>query len=265
MNASGAGLTLSIVVPVYNEGKSIGEVLRLIEAEVKTPHEVIVVYDFDEDDTVPVVKSMQAEFPAVRLHRNDIRPGVLYAIRSGMANSLGNFVLVTMADGSDEARDIDAMVALALDGAAVVAGSRYVAGGAQIGGPKLKALASRTAGQILHVLGGFAIHDPTNNFKLYARSFLESVSIESTRGFELGLELTVKAYGAGLSLAEVPTTWHDRTVGESHFNVRQLLPGYLRWFLLGLSYRLPGPISWAIGSRLTSDTVPRNSARPAQP
>ncbi len=49
-----------------------------------------------------------------------------------------------------------------------------------------------------------ATHDPTNNFKLYSRRFLESVTIESTAGFELALELTVKASLAGLRIAEVP-------------------------------------------------------------
>lgn len=253
MNTTGKRPTLSIVIPVYNEQESIGEVLRAIEANVNTPHEVLVVYDFEEDSTVPVVTALQPEFPAVRLHRNDIGRGVLYAIRSGMDHALGDFVLVSMADGSDDARDIDAMVALGIDGAAVVAASRYAPGGAQVGGPKLKARASRTAGMLLHVLGGFPIHDPTNNFKLYDRSFLESITIESTRGFELGLELTVKAHGAGLGIKEVPTTWRDRTIGESHFHVLRLLPGYLRWFALGLSYRLPRRVQRVLSSRLTRD------------
>ena len=63
---------------------------------------------------------------------------------------------------------------------------------------------SRTAGLTLHWFGGVPTHDPTNNFKLYSRRFLDTVTIESTAGFELALELTVKATLARRRVAEVP-------------------------------------------------------------
>ena len=136
-----------------------------------------------------------------------------------------------MADGSDEPADIDRMVALAQAGADVVAASRYMRGGRQIGGPLIKRTLSRAAGLSLHWFAGVPIHDPTSNFKLYSRAFLESVSIESDAGFELALELSVKATLAHRRLAEVPTTWRDRTSGESHFRLRAWLPHYLRWYV----------------------------------
>jgi dolichol-phosphate mannosyltransferase len=222
---------LSVVIPVFNEPDNIGATLRLIANEVHTPHEVLVVYDFDADTTVPVVRELQPELPAVRLHRNDLGRGVLNAMKAGMAASHAPLVLITMADGSDEMDRVDDMVALAQGGAAVVAGSRYMKGGRQIGGPLLKRTLSRAAGLSLHWLAGVPIHDPTNNFKLYRRDFLDSVTIESTGGFELALELTAKATLAGRGLAEVPTTWRDRTAGESRFNLRAWLPRYLRWYL----------------------------------
>jgi dolichol-phosphate mannosyltransferase len=79
--------------------------------------------------------------------------------------------------------------------------------------------------------------DPTNNFKLYSRRFLETVKIESTAGFELALELTVKATLAGRRVAEVPTTWRDRAAGESNFRLREWLPHYVRWYMVGLRGR----------------------------
>lgn len=222
---------LSIVVPVYNEPDNIGPTLRRIANEVTTPHEVLVVYDFDADTTVPVVRELQAEMPAVRLHRNEIGRGVLNAMKAGIAASEAPLVLVTMADGSDEMDRVDAMVRLAQGGAAIVAGSRYMKGGGQEGGPLLKRTLSRAAGLSLHWLAGVPIHDATNNFKIYRRDFLDSVTIESTGGFELALELTAKAARAGRPMAEVPTTWRDRTAGESRFNLRSWLPRYLRWYL----------------------------------
>jgi hypothetical protein len=130
------------------------------------------------------------------------------------------------------------MVALARTGADVVSASRYMPGGRQLGGPPLKRLLSRVAGLTLHWFGRVATHDPTNNFKLYSRRFLDSVTIESSAGFELALELTVKATLAGRRVAQVPTTWRDRTAGESNFKLRKWLPHYLHWYLAAMRGRV---------------------------
>jgi glycosyltransferase involved in cell wall biosynthesis len=221
---------LSIVLPVYNEGESVEPVLRGLASGVKTPHELVVVYDFDGDTTVPVVERLAAELPGLRGLRNDLGRGVLNAMKAGIAATATPYVLVSMADGSDEPHVVDLMVARARDGADVVAASRYMRGGRQIGGPLLKRMMSRTAGLTLHWFAGVPTHDPTNNFKLYSRRFLDSVTIESAAGFELALELTVKATMAGRRVAEVPTTWRDRTAGKSNFKLRKWLPHYLRWY-----------------------------------
>lgn len=228
--ATGIKPEVTFVIPVYNEPDSIEATLRSLRAEVRAEHDILVVYDFDEDTTVPVVRALGSEMPEVRLLRNDLGRGVLNAMKTGIAASTAPYVIVSMADGSDDYRDVDAMVALARDGADVVAGSRYMKGGRQIGGPRLKSLLSRAAGLSLHLLGGVATHDATNNFKLYGRDLLDSVTIESEGGFELALELTVKATLDGRTVAEVPTTWRDRSAGESNFKMRAWLPRYLRWY-----------------------------------
>jgi glycosyltransferase involved in cell wall biosynthesis len=225
-----SGRELSLVIPVYNEPDNIGPTLLAIADHVRTPAEILVVYDFDGDTTVPVVRALMRELPQVRLLRNDLGRGVLNAMKAGIAGATGRYVVVSMADGSDDVARIDAMVALARAGADLVAASRYVRGGRQIGGPRLKGMMSRAAGLSLHWLGGVPIHDATNNFKLYSREFLDSVTIESTGGFELAIELTVKATLDGRRMAEVPATWRDRTAGESRFKLRAWLPLYLRWY-----------------------------------
>ena len=232
-----AGPELSVVLPVYNEGEAVEPVLRALAAGIRTPHELVVVYDFDGDTTVPVVERLAAEIPGLRGLRNDLGRGVLNAMKAGIAGTTGPFVLISMADGSDEPHVIDPMVELARGGADIVAASRYMPGGHQIGGPLLKRLMSRTAGLSLHHLAGVATHDPTNNFKLYRRSFLDATPIESTAGFELALELTVKATIAGRRVAELPTTWRDRTAGQSNFKLRKWLPHYLRWYVAAVRAR----------------------------
>ncbi|HSS36972.1 MAG TPA: glycosyltransferase family 2 protein, partial [Patescibacteria group bacterium] len=190
---SDAGPELAIVLPVYNEGEAVEPVLRALSAGVATSRELVVVYDFDGDTTVPVVARLATEIPGLRGLRNDLGRGVLNAMKAGIAGTTAPYVLISMADGSDEPAIVDSMVGLARSGADVVAASRYMTGGRQIGGPPLKRLMSRTAGLTLHWFAGVPTHDPTNNFKLYSRRFLEATRIESTAGFELALELTVKA------------------------------------------------------------------------
>ena len=221
---------VSIVLPVYNEGEAVAPVLRGLAAAVTTPHELVVVYDFDGDTTVPVIERLAPEIPGLRGLRNDLGRGVLNAMKAGIAATTSPYVVISMADGSDEPGAVDQMVQLARDGADVVAASRYMPGGHQVGGPIVKRLMSRTAGLSLHWLARVPTRDATSNFKLYSRRFLDSITIESTAGFELALELTVKATRAGRRVAEVPTTWRDRTSGQSNFKLRKWLPHYLRWY-----------------------------------
>jgi dolichol-phosphate mannosyltransferase len=230
-------LELAIVLPVYNEGGTVEPVLRALSTGVATSHELVVVYDFDGDATVPVIARLAAEIPGLRGMRNDLGRGVLNAMKVGIAGTTAPYVLISMADGSDEPRIVDSMVAKARDGADVVAASRYMRGGRQIGGPGLKRFLSRAAGLTLHWLAGVPTHDPTNNFKLYSRRFLDSVTIESSAGFELALELTVKATIGRRGVAEVPTTWRDRTTGQSNFKLRAWLPHYFHWYALAFRHR----------------------------
>ena len=238
MSTAQAVPALTVVMPVWNEGERVAPTIRAFAAVVRTPYELLVVHDMLEDTTVPVVGRLAREIPGLRALHNTLGPGVLNAMKAGMAAAQAPYVLVTMADGSDEYGDVDRMVALARDGADVVAASRYMRGGRQVGGPRLKRFLSRAAGLSLHWVAGVPIHDPTSNFKLYSRRFLDATPIESEAGFELAIELSVKATLQGRHLAEVPTTWRDRTGGESRFRLRKWLPHYLRWYLLAFRGRI---------------------------
>jgi dolichol-phosphate mannosyltransferase len=228
---------LSIILPVFNEGESVAPILRALAAQVLTTHETIVVYDFDGDTTAPVVARLEAEIAGLRGLRNDLGRGVLNAMKAGIAATNAPYVLISMADGSDDPGVVDPMMALARNGADVVAASRYMRGGRQVGGPLIKRLLSRLAGLTLHWFAGVPTSDPTSNFKLYSRRFLEETPIESSAGFELALELTVKATLAGRIVAEVPTVWRDRTSGKSNFKLRQWLPHYLHWYVVAFRGR----------------------------
>jgi dolichol-phosphate mannosyltransferase len=230
-------IPVSVVLPVYREGEAVAPVLRALAAVLPPGAEILVVYDMDEDPTVPVLERLRDEIPALRPLRNDVGPGVINALKVGLTAARSEYVVVSMADGSDEPADVARMLALAREGADLVAASRYMPGGHQVGGPLVKRLMSRAAGLSLHHLAGLPIHDPTSNFKLYRRRFLDQVTIESSAGFELALELCVKAHLSGRRLAETPTTWQDRTLGESNFKLRRWLPHYLRWYVVAFRTR----------------------------
>jgi glycosyltransferase involved in cell wall biosynthesis len=225
---------ISLVVPVFNEAENIQAFLRDVEAHVGDAHETLLVYDFPEDKTLPAVAAMEPPCPGVRLVHNTLGRGVLNALKAGFRASKGDVVVVMMADRSDEPRDVGAMARLVREGADVVAGSRYVRGGRQEGGPLLKRTLSRLAGVSLHYLAGLPIHDTTNNFRAYSRRVVEEIPVEGQASFALALELTLKAHWRGWRLAEVPTVWRDRTAGQSRFRLWAWLPHYLRWYVKAL-------------------------------
>jgi dolichol-phosphate mannosyltransferase len=99
---------------------------------------------------------------------------------------------------------------------------------------------SRIAGLSLHHFGGLPTHDPTNNFKLYSARLIRAVEIESTGGFEVALELTVKAHCLGMPIAEVPASWKHRVTGKSRFQMVKWMRSYLRWYLGLFKFRLEG-------------------------
>lgn len=231
---------IDIVIPVYNEGDNIKTTIAEIEGKVKTACRIWVVYDFDEDTTVPPTKELIAQGKNVKLLKNKYGRGVLKAIKTGLETVDKDAVLVAMGDLSDDMAAVDKMFDMLNQGYDLVCGSRYMKGGKQIGGPPLKTFMSRMAGISLHLLTGIPTHDISNSFKLYSRKMLEKINIESTGGFEIGMEIVVKAYTMGYKIGEVPSVWKDRSAGESKFMLWKWLPKYLHWYWFAVRHRFLG-------------------------
>ena len=233
-------ITLNIVIPVYNEGANIGATLsRIAECLQVTAVNtcVTIIYDFDEDNTLPAIESLRSGYPLpIRLQKNTGK-GVCEAIKQGLLASQTTFVLVTMADMSDDYEKLPLMLAKAVAGWDIVCGSRYMRGGIQPGGPLFKKTLSRLAGLSLHWLIGLSTHDVTNSYKLYRRSILDSIQLESTGGFEIGMEIVVKAFARRMKITEVPCSWRDRSQGESRFRLAKWIPLYMKWYWYALTTR----------------------------
>jgi len=230
---------LSIVMPAFNEGEVIEKTVKSIHDEVAVPYELLIVYDFAQDTTVPAVKKVQAKYKNVELVKNIYNKGALNAIKTGFVKASGYAVCVMMADLTDDPRTLNLMFEKYKQGYDIVSGSRYMPGGHQVGGPFIKQLMSRAAGISLHYIAGIPTFDPTNSFRLYSQRFLKKTKIESNGGFELGIELTVKAYFGGYKVTEVPTTW-IYLAKVSRFNMKKWLPKYIKWYFWAINKRLNG-------------------------
>jgi glycosyltransferase involved in cell wall biosynthesis len=229
---------VSVVIPAYNEGSDIEDVLgRLLEA-VEMPSEIVVVVDTPDDSTIPYVEKYATKDPSIRVLVNDVEPGPAQAIRYGIDRAEADVVVVTMADGCDDPQQIDQLVRLVERGVVIAAASRYSRGGQQVGGPFLKGLMSRTAGLSLWALARVGTRDATNSFKAYDAEFVRKVGITSGAGFEIGIELVAKARRARLPVAEIPTIWLERNQGMSNFKIVSWLPHYLRWWRFAFGPRL---------------------------
>lgn len=228
---------VTVVVPAYEEGEAVVACLARIVEGVSLPFELLVVVDSADDSTVPWVEQVHAQEPRVRVVVNTHGPGPANAIRYGIEQAGAPVVVVTMADGSDDPRQIDDLTRLVERGVVVAAASRYMPGGQQVGGPLVKTALSRTAGRSLHLLARIGTRDATNSFKAYSTSFVREVGIDSRAGFEIGLELTAKAKRLGRPVAEIPTIWLEREVGLSNFKVAAWIPQYLRWYRLAFGPR----------------------------
>jgi len=221
---------VSVIIPAYNEGTGIEDVLGRLAEAVTLPCEVVVVVDSPDDSTLPYVEKYAVRDERVRAVVNDVRPGPAQAIRFGFEHAAADVVVVTMADGCDDPQQIDPLVRLVERGVVIAAASRYSRGGQQVGGPFLKGLLSRMAGLSLWLLARVGTRDATNSFKAYDAGFVREVGISSDAGFEIGIELVAKARRARLPVAELPTIWLERHQGVSNFKIASWLPHYIHWW-----------------------------------
>ncbi len=228
---------LHIITPVYNEGSNFNKLYTQVQSKIKTPHELIAVYDFDEDTTVPVAKRLQKKNKSLTLLKNTRGGGARGALLTGFEFVKSGPVLVIMADLCDDLGIADKLYKEYQNGATVVCPSRYMKGGRQIGGSWFKRSLSRVAGTSLYWIRRIPTHDITNNYRLYDKAFIDEITIGERGGFEVAMEITVRAFQRRRKIVEIPTTWRDRSAGESKFKLMEWLPSYLRIYLSALGPR----------------------------
>ena len=227
---------LSILLPVRNEGINIEMMIKILTAVLDISHEILVIYDFAQDDTIPVIKRIQPKFRNVRLIQNKFEKGVPNAIKTGVSGAKGKYILIFAVDDVGPALAIEDMVKLLDQGCDFISCTRYAHGGRRLGGSIVEGALSRIANRLFNYLSGSAFTDSTTGFKMFKKSFFENIEIESNpRGWAVVFELAVKAQEKRLKLGEVPIISIDRLYGgKSTFNLGPWLREYLRWFIWGV-------------------------------
>lgn len=228
---------LSIIVPVYNEGTNIKRFIYNLERSVNIKHEVLIIYDFDKDDTIPVVKKLKVKFKNVKLIKNIYGSGLIKACKTGFEKANADFLVIIPGDLADEPKTINKMYLLASKGYDIVCASRYCKGGKQLGGNFVKSFLSKLAGLTTPLLLGIPISDLTNGFKMYKRKVLKKINIESQGGWEFTMEILIKAHFMGFKITETPSTWNERSSGKSKFKLFSWLPKYIYWYFWGIVQR----------------------------
>lgn len=225
---------LDIVIPVYNEGRNIIDVMGALRQNVKTPFRVLICYDHDDDDTLEALQAYHNPTFDILLVKNRGR-GVHGAVLTGFRTSTSPAVLVFPADDTYNAGIIDKMFQKFEEGCEVVGASRFIPGGGMKGCPWLKAVLVRTAAFTLYHFARLPTRDATNGFRLFSRKVLDSIPIESREGFTYSIELLVKCHRLGWKITEVPAFWLERKRGESRFRVGKWLLPYLRWYFFAFA------------------------------
>jgi dolichol-phosphate mannosyltransferase len=223
---------IDIVIPVYNEGENIINLLEAFEREVRSPIRILICYDHDDDNTLTVLNSSLTRFEIIPVkNRGKFAHG---AVMTGFKYSTAPAVISYMADDDYNAGLIDKMISLFWDGNDVVCASRFIRGGSMVNCPWLKALIVRAVSFSLYHVARLPSHDATNAFRLFSRNLLSQVDIESKDGFSYSLELLAKCHRLGLNAAELPAKWIERNKGASRFRIFQWAPAYLHWYFYAL-------------------------------
>ena len=200
---------ISIVVPVYNEARTVAAVIqRLIAIDLPAPREILVVNDGSTDGTRDVLDQVMQR-PELRIIHAEKNGGKGSAIRIGFSQASGTIVAIQDADLELDPAQLAELVGPILDGRTrVVYGSRFLAG--RPDAPWLSILANQVLTGATNVLFGGRLTDMETCYKVMAADVARSLNLESNR-FDIEPEITAKLLRAGHSILELPIRFEARS------------------------------------------------------
>lgn len=205
-------MQLSILIPVYNEESTVGEVIEQVLA-IELPgieKEVIVVDDGSTDGTAEVLKREQLEHAdVVTVYSSQQNIGKGMAIRIGLKYANGEIVLIQDADLELDPKEYGILLSPILSGqASVVYGSRFLNSANRI--PWKSRLAQRILTPLIRLLYGARLTDEATAYKIFKADILQNLDLHCT-GFEFCPEVTAKLLKQGYQITEVPISYRPRT------------------------------------------------------
>ena len=213
--------TLSVIIPVYNERRTVMKLLRQVARQPLSLHkEMIIVDDCSSDGTREFLQETDLDEAlggnganSVRLVLHDRNMGKGAGVRTGLEHATGELVLIQDADLEYDPRDYPALIAPILEGHAdAVFGNRFHYGSHRV--PRFwRYTLNRMFSALCNVLTGLQIHDVTACYKVFRRELLENLHLRSDR-FSVETEMTVKLAKSGARIYEVPIVYHGRTYAE---------------------------------------------------
>jgi glycosyltransferase involved in cell wall biosynthesis len=205
-------LLLSIVIPVYNEQSTLGNIIDRTKAAAQQTglkNEIIVVDDRSYDKSLEVAKKRNAKIYSLKEHL-----GKGYALRAGFAKAKGDIIITIDSDGSHRPEELSEVLAPILqDKADLVIGSRYL-NHKKVATRKLNAFGVKLFNFSIKILTGTAITDSQSGYRAMKRQVLLSQKLKSGE-YEIESEMLVKTVKGKFRIAEVPISFEQRTYGRS--------------------------------------------------
>ena len=207
---------VSVVIPAYNEEKTIGNVVSETISTMETvgmPYEIVVVDDGSTDRT----RRIATRYKATVLSNGENR-GKGYALRKGFQQAQGDIIVTVDADGAHKPKEILNLINPLFNGVDIAAGSRFLGNGRKDSTSRLNRLGNILFNIIIMILTGKLITDSQTGFRAFKKHVLQKINLEST-GYEIETELTVKGLKNGFVVREVPICCEKRQSGKSRLRV----------------------------------------------
>lgn len=204
-------MKLSVVVPVYNEEKTIAEILRRVQ-KVGLADEIIVVDDGSSDGTAAIIKKLSSD-KGIKFIAHPKNLGKGAAVRTGIEAATGEMILVQDADLEYYPEDYPALIKPIENGSAdAVYGSRFM------GGPRRTTMfwhmvANKMLTFLTNILYNNILTDMETGYKLFRREILQDIKIRSN-SFDFEPEITAKLLKRRARIFEVPITFNPRDYSE---------------------------------------------------